>query len=81
MTISKDSSFNMKGSGINIMAVTPDSVTIEVKAKFFADNTAQQVIIHRGESLQFKDARRSTATIYDEDYDYTIEDSLEVKCV
>jgi hypothetical protein len=81
MTISKDSSFNMKGSGINIMAVTPDSVTIEVKAKFFADNTAQQVTIHRGESLQFKDARRSTATIYDEDYDYTIEDSLEVKCV
>lgn len=81
MTISKDSSFNMKNSGINIMAITPDSVTIEVKAMFFADNTAQQVTIHRGESLQFKDSRRGSATIYDEDYDYTSEDSLEVKCI
>lgn len=81
MTLRKDNSFNMKTSGINIVAITKDSVTFEVKAEFFADNKEQEVTIHRGESLQFKDSHRATATIYDEDYDYTIEDSLEVKCL
>lgn len=81
MTLRKDSSFHMNDSGLNILAITNDSVTFEVKSVFFADNKAQEITIHRGESLQFKDSHRATATIYDEDYDYTIEDSLEVKCV
>lgn len=81
MTIRKDSSFGMKTSGINILAINHDSVTIEVRGVFFADNKAQEVTIHRGESLEFKDSRRSSATIYGDDYDYTVENLLEVKCV
>ena len=77
MTLSKDSDFNM--SGIDILTIAKDSVTLKVKAKFIADDKAQEVTIHRGETLQFKDSRKDTATIYDDDYHYTIEHSLEVK--
>lgn len=81
MTISKNNSLDMKDSGIDILAITHDSVTIEVKGVFFADGKAQPVTIHRGESLEFIDSSEHSVTIYGDDYDYTSEDSLKVKYV
>jgi len=79
-TLSRDYSFYMKESGIMIMAVTGDSVTFEVSSQFTADNKSFEYTIHRGEKQKFEDIREGTATIYDEDYDYTIKDSLEIFC-
>lgn len=78
--ISKDSSFNMNGTGIMILAVTPDSVTVRVDACFTKDSSPVETTIKRGQSLTFEDSRKATATIYDEDYDYTIESSLVLSC-
>ncbi|MBQ2499664.1 MAG: hypothetical protein II523_06600, partial [Bacteroidales bacterium] len=76
--ISKDSSFNMKQS-FNIIGVTPDSVTFEVKSDFTPDNKAFNDTIRRGETKKYEYSHDATATIYDDDYDYTIESRLEIK--
>ena len=81
MVISKDSSFDMKTSGINILAVTRDSVTFEVKGTFTKDGNPVEATIRRGETQKYEDVRRATATIYGDDYDYTVEDLLEVVCI
>lgn len=78
MLISKDSSFNMKQS-FNIIGVTPDSVTFEVKSDFTPDNKAFNDTIRRGETKKYENSHDATATIYDDDYDYTIESRLEIK--
>ena len=81
MVISIDSSFDMKTSGINILAVTRDSVTFEVKGTFTKDGNPVEATIRRGETQKYEDVRRATATIYGDDYDYTVEDLLEVVCI
>lgn len=67
-------------AGIEILAVAEDSVTFKVEALFTKDGKSVEATIHRGETLRFQDERKCTATIYDEDYDYTVKDSLEVVC-
>ena len=78
--IYKDSSFNMKRGSINIIEVTPESVTYEVKSDFLRDSKAIDETIHRGETKEYKYSKNCTATIYDDDYDYTIESWLKVSC-
>lgn len=78
--ISKDSSFNMKHN-FNIVEVTNDSVTYEVKPSFTHDGKAFNDTIRRGETKKHEDSHEATATIYDDDYDYTIESRLEVTCL
>lgn len=67
-------------AGIEILDVTEDSVTFKVNNSFTKDGKGTEAVIHRGETLKFEDVRRTSATIYDEEYDYTIEDYLEVIC-
>ncbi|MBQ7750164.1 MAG: hypothetical protein IJR77_02960 [Bacteroidales bacterium] len=76
----KDSSFNMNGSGLNIISLTKDSVTLEIRGVFYSDGQPREVTVRRGETLIAEDSHRATATIYDDDYDYTIEDSIEIYC-
>ena len=78
--IYKDSSFNMKSGTINIIEVTPDSVTYEVKGAFTHDSKPSYETILRGETKEHKDSKACIATIYDEDYHYTIESWLKVSC-
>lgn len=80
MLISKDTSFNMRYT-FNIIEVTPDSVTFEVKSDFAPDHKAFNETIHRGETKYHENSHDAVATIYDDDYDYTIKSSLQVKCV
>ncbi len=77
----RDYNFDITKADIRIQAVSADSVTFEVKGVFTKDNTPIEATIRRGEIQRYDDVRRCTATIYDEDYDYTVEDLLEVKCV
>ena len=78
--IDKDQGFYMKDAYLNIIEVTSDSVTYEVKGSFTKDSKPFHDTIHRGETKEYQDSRNCTATIYDEDYDYTIESSLKVTC-
>jgi hypothetical protein len=80
-TLRKDSSFNMRDAYIDIVEVTSDSVTYTVKGDFTADSKAFNDTIRRGETKKYEDSRDCTATIYDEDYDYTIESWIEIVCV
>ncbi len=80
MLISKDTSFNMRYT-FNIIEVTPDSVTFEVGSDFAPDHKAFNETIHRGETKYHENSHDAVATIYDDDYDYTIKSSLQVKCV
>ena len=80
-TLRKDSSFNMRDAFIDIVEVTSDSVTYTVKGDFTADSKAFNDTIRRGETKKYEDSRDCTATIYDEDYDYTIESWIEIVCV
>lgn len=79
-TIWKDSSFNMRDADIKITKVTPDSVSYIVKERFRDDDKSPSDTIHRGETKEYKYSRKCTATIYDDDYDYTIENWLKVSC-
>lgn len=76
--ISKDSGFGTK-QGLEITEVTPDSVSFVVESQFMKDRKGITDTLRRGESRLYADSHRACATIYDEDYDYTIEDYLEVK--
>lgn len=67
-------------AGLEILEVTADSVTFKVNGPFRKDGKVAEAVIHRGESLKFESIRNASARIYDEEYDYTIEDSLEVIC-
>lgn len=78
MAISRDSGFNTN-QGIELTEVTKDSVSIEVRGVFMADGKAIQDTLRRGESRRYANSHRATATIYDEDYNYTIEHYLEVR--
>lgn len=79
-TIHKDSSFEMDNGYINITKVTPDSVTYEVKGTFKHDSKPSYETILRGETKEYKDSRNCTATIYGDDYDYTVESWLKISC-
>lgn len=78
--IHKDQDFPMKGACLNIIEVTSDSVTYEVKAKFTKGTNPFNDTIHKGETKDYQFYKNSTATIYDEDYDYSIESRLTVIC-
>lgn len=78
--ITKDRDFKMDGTGLEILGVTPDSVTIKVKEEFRKEKTPLTVTINRGQTQKFEYTKETKATIYDEDYDYTIEHTLEVSC-
>lgn len=60
--------------------VTLDSVTFEVKSDFAPDYKAFNDTIRRGETKKYENSHDAVATIYEEDYDYTIESSLVVTC-
>ena len=66
--------------GLEIMEVSDDSVTFKVNPSFTKDSKAVEATILRGQTLRFEDTREGSARIYDEEYDYTIEDALEVIC-
>lgn len=78
--INRDSGFGTK-QGIEITEVGPDSVSFVVRSVFTHDNKEFTDTLRRGESRRYADSHEATATIYDEDYDYTIDDSLEVRCL
>ena len=80
-TLWHDYNFDMTDAGIGILAVTADSVTFEVRGEFTKDHTLIEATIHRGETQKYENARRCTVTIYDDDYNYTAADSLEVVCM
>ena len=79
-TIHKDTSFDMENGYINIIKVTLDSVTYEVRSSFAPDCKAFNETIRRGETKEYKKSKDCTATIYGDDYDYTIESWLKVSC-
>ena len=79
-TIYKDSSFDAENNGLGILDFTEDSVTFEVRGVFTKDGKPVEATVHRGETVLFEDEHNATATIYDEDYDYTTGDSLKVTC-
>lgn len=76
--IYKDTVFDIKGKGINILAVSTDSVTVEIAAAFMSDGKPVQTTIRRGETVRYEDGHSATATIYGDDYDYTVADSIEI---
>lgn len=78
--ISKDASFPMNNAHLTILEVDQDSVTFHVKSDFAPDYKAFDDTIRRGETKTYQNSKDSTATIYDEDYDYTIESRLNVIC-
>lgn len=78
VAIVRDSTFSTN-QGIEITEVTADSVSFKVRGVFTKDSNEITDTLRRGESKRYEDSHKATATIYDEDYDYTVEDSLEVK--
>ena len=79
-TISKDSDFNMRKAYMDIVEVTSDSVTYTVRGDFTKDGKTFNDTIQRGETKMYNDSRECTATIYDEDYDYTVESRIQIIC-
>lgn len=75
-----DFHINSESANIEIKDVTDDSVTYVVKSKFLDVKNDIVETIKRGETKNYKDERRCTATIYDEDYDYTTGNQLIVSC-
>ena len=75
-----NSGFRMKEGFLNIIEVTPDSVTYEVKSVFTHDQKAFHDTIHRGETKEYIDSSEHTVTIEGDEIDYTYEDSLRVIC-
>ncbi|MBO6025901.1 MAG: hypothetical protein J6P73_01500 [Bacteroidales bacterium] len=75
-----NSGFKMDDGFLNILKVTPDSVTYEVKSMFTPDQKAFQDTIHRGETKEYKDSSEHTVTIEGDEIEYTYEDSLGVIC-
>lgn len=79
--ISKSWNFNMRDANIQITEVTPDSVSYIVKKIFRrSDDKSSSDTIHRGETKEYKYKSDGTATIYGDEYDYTVEHSLKVSC-
>lgn len=78
MAISRDSGFNTN-QGIELTDVTEDSVSFEVRGAFMADGKPITDTLRRGESRRHESSHNATATIYDENYHYTIEHYLEVR--
>ena len=78
VTIARDSSFSTKGF-FEIAEVTEDTVSFIVKGQFVTGGNGFTDTLRRGESRRYENSHAATATIYDEDYDYTIENYLEVK--
>ena len=78
LAIQRDSTFSTD-QGIEITDVTADSVSFKVRGVFTKGSKEITDTLRRGESRLYADSHEASATIYDEDYDYTIEDSLEVK--
>ena len=54
-------------------------ISKSVESQFMKDRKGITDTLRRGESRLYADSHKACATIYDEDYDYTVEDSLEVK--
>ena len=79
-TLRRDSSFDMEDAGIEILEVGPDSVSYKVKPEFISGSVEITDTIRRGESKKYAVSKDGVATIYDEDYDYTIERRLEISC-
>ncbi|MBQ6015979.1 MAG: hypothetical protein IJL22_06740 [Bacteroidales bacterium] len=79
-TLRRDSSFDMEDAGIEILEAGPDSVSYKVRPEFNPGSTEITDTIRRGESKKYMVSKDGVATIYDEDYDYTIESRLEISC-
>ena len=75
-----NSSLGDDGKGIEILELTADSVSYIVRGCFMSDSKEIIDTIHRGETKEYVDERKCTATIYGDDYDYTIDDSLKIIC-
>ena len=75
-----NSSLGDDGKGIDILELTADSVSYIVRGCFMSDSEEIIDTIHRGETKEYVDERKCTATIYGDDYDYTIDDSLKIIC-
>lgn len=65
---------------ITILSFDHDSVTYEVAGRYFKDFQPRQDTICRGETKDYHHETKKTATIYDDDYDYTVCDQLTMTC-
>jgi len=65
---------------ITILSFDHDSVTYEVAGRYFEDFQPRQDTICRGETKDYHHETEKTATIYDDDYDYTVCDQLTMTC-
>lgn len=79
-TLWRDYNFHMDEADINIMDVASDSVTFEVKGDFTADGKPLVDTIKRGEQREYKYKRMCTATLYGDEYDYSIVHLLKIGC-
>ena len=80
-TLRRDSSFDMQDAGIEITEVGPDRVSYKVKPEFIPGSTEISDTVRRGENKKYTVSKDAVATIYDDDYDYTIESRLEISCL
>lgn len=65
---------------IKVLEITDDSVTYEIDKLYFNDHENHVDTIHRGEKKSYKSEKDARATIYDENYDYTIEHEMTIVC-
>ena len=65
---------------ITILDFDHDSVNYEVAGRYFDDFQPRQDTISRGETKEYEHETKETATIYDDDYDYTICARMTVVC-
>lgn len=65
---------------IKVIEINGDSVTYEVDKLYFDDKESHIDTIRRGEKKSYKSERDACATIYDEDYDYTIVHEMTIVC-
>ena len=65
---------------IKILEITDDSLTYEIDKLYFEDRTSHVDTIRRGEKKSYRNERTAYATIYDEEYDYTVAHEFTIVC-
>ena len=65
---------------ITINSVDAEKVEYVVSSEFYKEKSPVSEIVTPGDKKEYHYSMDATATIYDEDYDYTIEGRLVVEC-
>lgn len=78
-----DRGFDNKEEALEIIAIHDDGIRLVVPEDFCSERPIHPIeaTIKPGETLTFEDVIETSATIYDEDYDYDIVSSLTVKAL